>query len=191
MIPLTLAFFVRYVSFVLCFFLNSLKKIDYGDLYERQRVRCNYPRIKGRSLGNTRRSIQLCDNESLQDFSMYTPTEIHECLLFLESLFCPTWTTTLVKLQRSLIVALTLRRRSLAIQVDGFDDMDPHHTVPRSNRIVKSICDSFGEREQFRHGVLSCDLLKSVVVELFGGVDTAMVETLPTAILYNKIVSGN
>jgi hypothetical protein len=160
-------------------------------LYERQRVRCNYPRIKGRELWNTKRSIELSDKDALQDFSLYTPTEIHECLLFLESLFSPTWSTTTVKLQRSLIVALALRRRSLATQVDGFDDMDPHHTVQRCNHIVKSVCDSFGEREKFRHGVLSHALLKSVVIELFGGVDLAMVETLPTAILYNKIVSGN
>ena len=179
------------VRFQLNICIISLFQIDYGDLYERQRVRCNYPRIKGRELGNTLRSIELSDKDAIKDFSLYTPTEIHDCLLFLESLFCPTWSTDIVKLQRSLIVSLALRRRRLATQVDSFDDMDQHNTLKRSNVIVKSICDSIGQGEKFRQGVLSCDLLKSAIVELFGGMDVATIEALPTAILYNKIVSGN
>jgi hypothetical protein len=165
----------------------SLWQIDYGDLYELQRVRCNYPRIRGQELANTRRFLELCDKEALEDFSQYTPIEIHDCLSFLESLFIPTWSTELVKLQRSLLVALSLRRRICTL--GGLNDISEHDTLRRSQIMVKSICDSFGGGERFRHGILSYELLRKSIVECFGGGAFSTVEALPTPVLYNQIVT--
>jgi hypothetical protein len=146
-------------------------------------------------------SIELCDTDALQDFGHYTANEIHDSLLFLESLFCPRWDTTLVKLQRALLVALALRRRICSMRaiggcvssddkfLDGYDDIEKNNTVQRSNDIVKLICDSFGEREMFRNGVLSYDLLKTSIADWIGEGDALMVGALPCNALYSQIIS--
>ena len=170
-------------------------------MYERERVRGGYPRIQGEKLTAMKRSIETMDEDQVNDLSEYSPNDIHECLYFLESLFCPTWDATVTKKQRALILAIAFRRRILELQStteveetansswDGHLDMEKHRTANRAEKMVKTLCDSLGGEYEIQRAVQSYKLLeKFVTAYVLNGNDNA-VKKLSSEALYLRIVT--
>jgi hypothetical protein len=192
---------ITYKTFLLIWFvINSLFncKIDYGELYERQRVRFGYPRIKGEKLVAMKNSIETLDQDHVRDLSYFSPNDIIDCIVFLESLFCPTWESSLRKKQRALIVALGFHNRIVTMQatknvvgtdeyLEGYNDMEKHRTSYRIQRMVQCLCDSLGKGETFRRNVISYELLKSTIAETFWF--GTSVDNVPADDLYDWITT--
>ncbi len=149
-------------------------------------------------------SLETVDEDQVRDLSReYSPNDIHDSILFLESLFCPTWDATVKKKQRALICAIVFRSRIIKLQNpkgvteaddaswDGYEDIKKNKTVDRAMKMVQTLCDSIGNKRQIQEAILSCELLTKVVADcIFQGVDTR-IKTMQPHPLYNQIVQCN
>jgi hypothetical protein len=164
-------------------------------------VRFGYPRIQGEKLASMKKSIETMDDDQVCDLSEYSPNDIHECLLFLESLFSPTWDAASIKKQRALIVAIAFRTRILKLQAatevveskdscwDGHADMKKHKTVDRAIKMVEVLCNSLGGENVIQRAVLSYKFLeKFIAIFIFNG-NAEAIKKLPSNVLYRRIVS--
>lgn len=149
-------------------------------------------------------SLKTVDVDQVRDFSReYSPKDIHDSLVFLESLFCPTWDATLRKKQRALTCAIVFRSRIIELQNpkgvmeaddaswDGYEDIKKNKTVDRAIQMVQTLCDSIGNKRQIQEAILSCQLLKQVVADyIFQGDDTR-INKMQCHPLYHRIVQHN
>lgn len=177
----------------------STPKVDYGESYEPVRVMKNYSRLKGEKLREMKKSLQMCDEEAVEELSTFSISEMHESLTFLEGLFSPSWETTDTKLQRTLIVALVLHGHVKATQknIKGTSDsptqnpvrifdqiQNENDIVDRAKRMVQTVCCQLGSAEKLKDATLSMDLLAAVVADCVGHCN---VESLTANELYEQI----
>ena len=164
-------------------------------------MRFGYPRIQGEKLVDMTKSIESMDDDQIRDVSEYSPNDIHDCLLFLESLFRPTWDAAFIKKQRALIFAIAFRNRILQLQAatevvesndscwDGHANMEKHKTVDRAIKMVGTLCDSLGGELVIQRAVLSYKLLEKFIdTSIFDG-NSIDINNLPSDVLYRRIVT--
>jgi len=79
--------------------------IDYGPMYEDNRVRHKYSRLNGAALEERKASLRRNDEDTVQNVTTYSADDVHDTLLFLESIFkAPKWNAAEAQLQRALTV---------------------------------------------------------------------------------------
>jgi hypothetical protein len=147
------------------------------------------------------KQIETMDEVQVQDLAEYSPKDIHESLLFLESLFRPTWDAVCLKKQRALILAIAFRSRILKLQAatdvvesndspwDGHADMGKYKTVDRAIKMVETLCDSLGGELVIQRAVVSYKLLEKFTADFVFDGNISVIKKLPSDVLYRRIVS--
>jgi hypothetical protein len=147
-----------------------------------------------------KKSIETLDSDQIRDLSYYSPNDIIECIIFLESLFCPTWESTVKQKQRALIIVLAFHNRIAKIKangsfiskdesLDGYDEMENHRTCHRIQRLVQCLCDSLGRGEIFLQTIVSNELLKTIIMETFWFGSSVHINDIPAEVLYKRIAT--
>lgn len=141
------------------------------------------------------------DEDQVRDVAEYSPNDVHECLLFLESLFRPTWDAEIRKKQRALILAIAFRSRILTLSAatevvestdscwDGHADMEKHKTVERAMKMVETLCDSLGGEHVIQRVVLSNTLLEQFVAAFIFDGNENLIKSMTSRVLYRRIVA--
>jgi hypothetical protein len=120
------------------------------------------------------------DSDTVAEISHFSASDVHDGLLYLEQLFSEKWSTSDGKLQRALIVALSLNARVKAVLrefdgVDfkgditfcdnGFTEMEHKKIVSRAKNVVKAARLQWEDKETLKKSVLSMELLSAVLAE--------------------------
>jgi len=160
-----------------------LYQIDYGELYEKVRVRKGYPRVTGDARKQLQKECERDDSEVDDDISNYTAKAVDACLLVLEGRLNaqPQRPNLDERFERELIVAISLRAQTKAIleEFRGFDlkdkeeycdngvsSMEENESERRSRRVVQLACGRWGnDGVDLKSTIEAMDLLKVCVTK--------------------------
>ena len=157
-------------------------KIDYGESYEKVRVRKNYARVSGSKKNELIDECRLDDLGTMDDIAIWNLKSVHACLGVLEKCLGDRIDRPSAHddfFERSLIIALLLRARINAIveefrDLDGTDDycangvtcMALPDMVELSKRVLALACSRCGTTiDGLKSRILLHGLLKACVEE--------------------------
>jgi hypothetical protein len=183
---------------------NSVElKIDYGEEYERVRVRKKYSRLSGAELEKIEASLLEDDIDVIRDLSAISINEVNMALDFVERLFhCRAPRLPGEKRTRAFIVALLLLARVRAVEKEfsaanlrgpdsfcdnGYTDMVNKNTASRAEEAVTRISGLWGQDDKWKESLVSQRLYQAVFMDVLKLRDFSAVKSLSASRLREKL----
>lgn len=163
-------------------------KIDYGDSYEKERIRKGYSRLskEEQEQSMAHMSDDVIEMELFKEIKIITAREVEDSTDFLERIFSHTpnnW--PLEKVRRALIIAILLKARLQDIRRDfdnveldiesngnasfcdnGYTSLGRKKTFSRVKKLVLHLCNLFPNDKVFRTMMLKEELGRAVLTEV-------------------------